>query len=659
MHTQLTGLQFALFSVLMAFVALPGARGETYSVTSPDGHVRVQVDVNRQIRYSVQYDGGSVIESSPIALTVNNSTVLGHNPSVTKTDQSSVRETITPVVARKEQTIPDEYNRLRITFRKNFTVTFRAYDDGVAYRFATTYPGNVKVQSEQASFRFAEDYPVYFPVTESFITHQEANYRYGDLSTVTLDSLGFPPVLIAPEQGPKILITEADLEDYPGMYLTRDQDDPLMLVGTFPAYPLQEQQQGDRTVIVSQRADYLAQTAGTRAFPWRVIAIAPHDTDLLQNEIVYRLAKPLQLEDTSWIHPGKVAWDWWNALNVYGVDFKSGVNTATYKYYIDFAARYHLDYVILDEGWSEPSDLFAINPDVDMEELTSYAEQKDVGLILWCVWLSLDNDLQRALDQFQQWGIKGIKVDFMQRDDQKMVNYYRTVTREAAKRHLLVDFHGAYKPAGLRRAYPNLITREGVQGLEHSKWSRQPDPEYTLQLPFIRMFAGPMDFTPGAMHNAQKANFRPIFNRPMSLGTRVHQLAMYVVYESPLQMLSDSPTHYMEQPEMMEFLSRVPTTWDETRPLDARVSDYLVLARRSGDQWYVGAMTDWTPRDLTVDLGFLPAGSYTARIYQDGINADRYASDYVARTIRVPADRQLQVQLAPGGGWVARIFPAK
>ncbi|NQV32035.1 MAG: glycoside hydrolase family 97 catalytic domain-containing protein, partial [Phycisphaeraceae bacterium] len=368
---------------------------------------------------------------------------------------------------------------------------------------------------------------------------------------------------------------------------------------------------------------------------------------------VYKLSTPCKLKDTAWIKPGKVAWDWWNACNVFGVDFKSGVNTETYKYYIDFASKYGLEYIILDEGWYKLGDLLDVVPEMDMEELFAYARKKKVGIILWVVWKTLEDQLVPALDQFEKWGAKGIKIDFMQRDDQWMVQFYERVAIETAKRHMMVDYHGSYSPKGLRRAYPNVISREGVKGLENCKWSADITPEHCVTLPFTRMVAGPMDFTPGAMINAQEKNYQAVFDRPMSMGTRCQQLAMYVIYESPLQMLSDTPTHYYREPDCMAFLSKVPSVWDETVALDARVADYALMARRSGKTWYVGAMTDGTARELTVDLSFLDKGRYKADIYQDGPNAGRYGQDFKRVKQRVTASDKLTIQLAPGGGWVA------
>ncbi len=383
------------------------------------------------------------------------------------------------------------------------------------------------------------------------------------------------------------------------------------------------------------------------------------DADLLTNQLVYQLAEPQEIADTHWIRPGKVAWDWWNANNLYGVDFRAGINTQTYKYYIDFASRMGLDYIILDEGWYKLGDLLSVVPAMNVPELVEYGRQKHVRIILWVVWKTLEDQLEQALDQFQKWGVAGIKVDFMQRSDQWMVNYYWKIAAEAAKRKMLVDFHGAYKPSGLRRAYPNVITRESVMGLEHNKWSTDVTPTHDLMLPFIRMVAGPMDYTPGAMNNAQPANFRVIFNRPMSMGTRAHQVAMYVVYESPLQMLADSPSQYLKELECARFIARIPTTWDDTIPLQAGVGQYVALARKHGNTWYLGAMTNEKARELNLDLSFLGGGKYSADILEDGINADHFGCDYRKVTRTVSKADTLKVRLAPGGGWAAILTPDK
>jgi alpha-glucosidase len=384
-----------------------------------------------------------------------------------------------------------------------------------------------------------------------------------------------------------------------------------------------------------------------------VVAIAPKDGDLITNQMIYLLSDPCKIEDPSWIRPGKVAWDWWNYNNVYNVPFEAGINTETYKYYIDFAADYGIEYIILDEGWYELGDLTAINPDIDMQELLDYGRQKGVGIILWVVWKTLDDQLEEVMPLFEAWGIAGLKVDFMQRDDQWMVNYYWRIAEESAKRKFLVDFHGSYKPAGLHRTYPNIITREGVRGLEWSKWGDKATPGMAVTLPFIRMFAGPMDYTPGAMINATKKDFQPVFARPMSQGTRAHQLAMYVVFESPLQMLADNPTHYRNEPDCMEFLSKVPSVWDETVVLDAKLGQYIVLARRSGHEWYIGAMTNWSERDFEIELSFLGDHRYELTEFRDGPNAHRNAQDFVKESQLVDKEKSIKIHLAPGGGWAA------
>ncbi len=645
-----------LMFVLPIFFTGATAMVKDYSLFSPNKKIELIIRIGNNITYEVIFNSKVIVIPSPVSLTLDGNMVLGRNPEVVKVKRNSVNEKIIPVVKQKSKVIIDNFNEMRIDFKKKYSLVFRVYDDGVAYRFVTGYAEDIKAVSEEVVFNFPDDYSVYFPEVKDFHTHQESSYKYIPLSKITPEKMGYIPVLVDIKDGPKVAITEADLEDYPGMYLTGSKELPAGLVGKFPCFALKEEARSDRDVYVTERADFLAKTKGNRSFPWRVLIVAEKDGDLIESQMVFKLAKPLQLKDVSWIKPGKVAWDWWNANNIYGVDFKAGINTETYKYYIDFASKYGIEYIILDEGWYKLGNLFDINPEINMEELTSYAKEKNVGIILWVVWKTLDDQLYEALDLFEKWGIKGIKVDFMQRDDQWMVNYYHKIAKETAKRHLVVDFHGAYKPTGLRRAYPNVLTREGIKGMEHSKWSKDASPEHDLIIPFTRMLAGPMDYTPGAMINATKKNFRPVFNRPMSQGTRCHQLAMYIVYESPLQMLSDSPSNYLREKECMEFLSRVPTVWDETKVLDARVGDYVLLARKSGNEWYVGAMTDWTPRTLKVNFSFLKSGSYTIEIYQDGINADRYAGDYKKIVKKITDNDILTIKLAPGGGWCARIF---
>lgn len=643
---------FSSLFITVFFLSNP-LTAEDFDLFSPNKSIQVKISIADKITYSVFLDGQMLTNPSPLSLNLMEIGILGADPKIKKTDTLSVDEILYPVVAVKSKQVIDRYNELSISFDQPFKVDFRAYDYGVAYRFQTGFRGRVLVENEEVALYFNGDHKVYFPTEESFLTHSERLYEYLPLSSISSDKMASLPVLVDITGGPKIAITETGLEDYPGLYLSGSSG--LEIKGLFPAVALTEKQTRDRTVEVTERADYISETAGTRTLPWRVLVIAREDTDLIENQMIYALSPSGRIQDTSWIKPGKVAWDWWNANNLFGVDFTAGINTSSYKYYIAFASRYGIEYIILDEGWSDPADLFKVNPEIDLEEIIRYGKEKNVGVILWVVWKTLDEQLEPALDWFEKMGVKGIKVDFMQRDDQWMVNYYWKIAEQAAKRHMIVDFHGAYKPSGLRRAYPNVLTREGVRGLENVKWSKQPSPEHDLIIPFIRMLAGPMDYTPGAMLNAQEKNFHPVFTRPMSMGTRCHQLAMYVVYESPLQMLADSPSHYLREKECMEFLGPVPTVWDETRVLEASVGNYVLIARKNGNNWYVGAMTDWDPRTLKLDLSFLGEGRYTALIFQDGINADKYGNDYKKIQKTVTTADSFTLQLAPGGGWAAKI----
>lgn len=643
-----------LFMLLCnAFILQTAAAQSSYDLRSPDARIEIRIRTAGEIRYDVVLKGRAVLENSTLALNVEHKK-FGLQAKVLDAKTSSYDQVVEPVVRQKFAKIRDHYNELRLNMDGGYAVVFRAYNEGAAYRFETSLPQEqVKVYAEESAFNFPGNSIVYYPQEDSFFSHNERKYLPQHLSEIAPEFLATLPAVVDAGGGAKVAIAESDVDDYPGLWLHGTGGNGL--AATFPPYPLKESLSGDRDYRVTESADYIAVTSGKRTFPWRVIGIADNDGDLLTNQIVYLLEKPSRVQDTSWIKPGKVAWDWWNANNVYGVDFKAGINTQTYKYYIDFAAKYGLSYIILDEGWYKLGNVLDVVPEINMEELTSYAKQKNVGIILWVVWKTLDDQLIPALDQYQKWGVKGIKVDFMQRSDQVLINYYAKISRECAKRKMLVDFHGDQKPAVMTRTWPNLISTEGVRGMEWSKWSGESEPEHNVTLPFTRMFLGPMDYTPGAMRNATKETFAAIHSQPMALGTRCHQLAMYVVYESPLQMLSDSPSNYMREPEAMEFLSAVPTEWDETRVLGARIADYVVLARRNGHDWYVGAMNDWTARNVDIDFSFLPDGKFTMDAYQDGMNADRNASDYKKIVMQVDKSTKLQLPLASGGGWVARI----
>src|SRR5581483_9338648 len=636
----------SLLLVLLALLSANSSGQSSYELQSPDKRIQIRVRTAGQLRYDVVLKGRAVLENCAISLDVEHQR-LGAQPKVMDAKTSSHDQVVVPVVRQKFAEIRDRYNELRLNMQGGYAVVFRAYNEGAAYRFETSLAREkVKIYGEESAFSFPTNFVVYYPQEDSFYSHNERKYLPQHLSEIAPTFTPTLPAVVDIGQGEKLAIAESDLDDYPGLWLRGTGGNALE--ATFPPYPTNLEQTSDRDYKPVETADYIAETSGTRTFPWRVIGIAEQDGDLLTNEIVYLLQRPSQFPDTSWIKPGKVAWDWWNDWNIDGVDFKAGINTKTYEYYVDFAAKYGLPYIILDDGWYKLGNLLEVTPDLNMEELVAYAKQKNVGLILWASWKTLDDQLIPALDEFEKWGVKGIKVDFMQRSDQVMVNYFEKVCREAAKRHMLVDFHGDQKPATMTRTWPNLINTEGVRGMEWSKWSWESDPAHNVSLPFTRMFLGPLDFTPGAMRNATRHTFAPISAQPMALGTRCQQLGMYVIYEGPLQMLSDSPSNYLREPETMEFLAAVPTTWDETKVLDAKISQYVLLARRNGKDWYVGAMTDWTPRDLEVDFSFLPEGNFTLDAYQDGVNADRNASDYQKSTQPTTRTTKLKIHLAPG-----------
>ena len=643
----------SVLTLLSALFVHEGVAQSSYDLRSPDGRIEVRIRTAERLRYDLILKGRAALENSTISLDVEHSK-LGLQPKVLDVKTRSSDQVVEPVVRQKFAKIRDHYNEVRLKMDGGYSIVFRSYNEGVAYRFETSLPQEkVKVYGEESALNFSSNFVVYYPQEDSFYSHNERKYLPQRLSEIAPEFIATLPAVVDVGQGAKLAIAESDLDDYPGLWLRGTGGTGL--AATFPSYPLKEVQTSDRDYKPVETADYIAVTSGTRTYPWRVIGIADHDGDLLTNQIVYLLERPSQFEDTSWIKPGKVAWDWWNDWNIYGVDFEAGINTKTYEYYVDFASKYGIPYIILDDGWYKLGNLLEVTPALNMDELVAYAKQKNVGLILWASWKTLDDQLIPALDQFEKWGVKGIKVDFMQRSDQIMINYFHRVCHEAAKRHMLVDFHGDQKPAVMTRTWPNLINTEGVRGMEWSKWSRESEPEHNVTLPFTRMFLGPMDYTPGAMRNATKATFAPINSQPMAMGTRCHQLAMYVVYEAPLQMLSDSPSNYLREPETMEFLGAVPTEWDETRVLDARIADYVVVARRNGTDWYLGAMNDWTPRSLDIDLSFLPDGNFTMEAYQDGINADRNASDYRKAKTSVNRTTKLKLQLASGGGFAARI----
>jgi alpha-glucosidase len=662
MKNKLAGLIAVL---LLSSIILNAQKNKIFEIKSLNGSIDLKVEVGAKLQWSVQHNGQQIIAPSSISLQLQGGEILGDNAKIKSANSEKITTQI-QAINYKKAIIPDEYNQLTINCKGDYGIIFRVYNDGVAYRFFTKKKGGIIIKNEEANFNFTEDYKAFIPYMwdyrggKIFNSSFEALYRESNISQFAKDSLAFLPLLVDVGNNKKVVILEADLEDYPGMYLNINQTRKGFM-GVYAPYPLEAQLGGwaNMNYVPTKRADYIANTNGTRDFPWRAIVISNQDKELLNVDMVQKLASPSRLTDISWIKPGQVAWDWWNDWNISHVDFKAGYNTPTYKYYIDFAAANKISYIIMDEGWSDIHDLTKVFSKVNLQEIIDYGKQKGVGVILWATWYAVSQQMDQVFPFYAKMGVKGFKIDFFDRDDQIAVASTYEIAKKAAENHLMVDYHGIFKPTGLQRTYPNVIGYEGVKGLENYKWAIEDQPRYVASIPYIRMMAGPMDYTPGAMRNATRANFRPIGSNPMSQGTRCCQLAMYVVFEAPLQMLSDNPTIYMKEQECTDFITSVPTTFDETVSLDGKVGEYAAIARRKGDIWYVGALGNWDSRELTLDFSFLGKGAYQATIFKDGVNADRDATDYKKETIKISSGDKLNIKLAPGGGWAARIEKVK
>ncbi|MBE6338806.1 MAG: glycoside hydrolase family 97 protein [Lentimicrobiaceae bacterium] len=640
---------------------------KTYNLESPQKNINITISADGDIlKYSVTHDNTPIITDSPISMELNDGKILGSNPIVRSYDIENVNETIKSVLYKKE-TIIDNYNELTLNFKGNYSIQFRAYDDGIAYRFITKFSKPIIVKKENITYNFDDDYTAYIPyvnpskghgdnISKQFFNSFENTYSITPISEIENDKLAFMPILISLKDNKKVVITEADLEDYPGTYLTKNINKKNSIVGLHANYPKVEEQGGYNNLqyIVKEREDYIAKVQGAREFPWRCMIISENDKELLNNDMVYKLASPSRIEDESWIVPGKVAWEWWNAWNIKGVDFESGINNETYKHYIDFASEYGIEYVILDEGWAvnKEADMFNVIPEIDIYELVDYADNKGVGIVLWAGYYAIERDMEEICKYYSELGVKGFKVDFIDRDDQKAVNFYYKMAETAAKYNLIIDFHGAYKPTGLNRTFPNVLNFEGVYGLENLKWNQNIDlVTYETTIPFIRMLAGPLDFTQGAMRNANRDNYRAVWTEPMSQGTRCRQLAEYVIFESPFNMLCDSPSNYRDEDECAKYITEIPTVWDETIALDGEVGEYVIIARRSGDRWYVGGITNWEDREIEIDLSSLNLKHNQATEFRDGVNANKIAEDYSKNIITIDNNTYM-VKMSKGGGFV-------
>ncbi|MDE6352733.1 MAG: glycoside hydrolase family 97 protein [Muribaculaceae bacterium] len=660
-----------LITTLMLLCGIiASAATDSFNLKSPDGKLSVDISTNQSITYTVSFDGKQVIAPSQASLKLVDGMEIGVNPRVSGVKRSSADTMIDSPFYRATQ-IRDNYNQLTFNVAKNWAIEFRAYNDGVAYRFVYSgkTPVTIKNETYKVNFPGSETFasvPYVRPrskSTESFETQFfnsfENIYTTKPLKELDRTRLIFLPAVFEPADGVKVTLTETGLLNYPGLYINANGDNSLQ--GIFAAVPETVEQGGHNQLqlIVKSRHDYIAQIDGARSLPWRIAVVTDNDTDLASTNLTYLLAEPSRVADISWIKPGKVAWDWWNNWNIDGVDFKTGVNNDTYKAYIDFASENGIEYVILDEGWAvnKKADLMQVVPEIDLPMLVDYAKKKNVGIILWAGYYAFDRDMENVCRHYADMGVKGFKVDFMDRDDQTIIDFNSRAAETAARYNLILDLHGTSKPAGLNRTYPNVLNFEGVNGLEQMKWSPDTLDQvlYDVMIPFARQVAGPMDYTQGAMRNASKGNYHPCNSEPMSQGTRCRQLALYVIFDSPFNMLCDSPSAYRREPESTAFIAEIPTVWDETRVLDAKMGEYIITARRAGDTWYVGGITDRSPRDIEVDLSFIAKPQAEMTLFADGTNAHRIGRDYKKTVSTVDTTRPLKLHLAPGGGFAARI----
>lgn len=654
--------KYLITAVLMVFFNSSIFGEEIFQVVSPDGKLKTEIFINDIIEYSVSHENDILLEKSPISMTLSNGITPGVNGNLVNVERTQVNKTIN-AFCYKKKLIKNNYNELIFYFEEGYNIIFRAYDDGIAYRFRTDFTTPFEVKSEEVMLNFPGKSKAYVPYVfdnnnidtfeKQFFNSFESHYEHIELKDWNSKRLAFLPLLIEGKNHKKIAITEVDLFNYPGLYLS-NQRASSSLQGVFAQFP--DKIESRRGTVQSRKSFIAKYSTGKISFPWRVIIVAKNDHELANSDMVYKLATPNQIPDISWIKPGKVAWDHWCDRNVFGVDFVSGINNETYKYFIDFASDYKIEYILLDAGWYRKN-LMDVVPDIDLRMLIDYGKSRNVDLILWAAYTDFEEEMEAVCKHYSSMGIKGFKIDFMDRDDQLMVEFHHRAAKVTAKHKLLLSFHGTYKPTGLQRTYPNVITYEGVSGLEWMKWALPGHDQvtYDVTIPFIRMIAGPMDYTSGAMRNASKENYYPFDNEPMSQGTRCRQLAQYIIFESPLSMLSDSPSNYLNEKECLEFIAKTPTTWDETLSLNGEVAKYITIARKKGDDWYIASMTNWDAREVELDLSFLKDGKYTAEVFKDGANADKAARDYIKEVIDIPTNKKIKIKMVQGGGYAMKI----
>lgn len=654
-------------TILASILTLAGAtQAKSYTVASPDKAVVATVNVDSIISWKVDVDGTEVLAPSAMSMTMESGTSPGIKPKVKKATTKSVDRTITPAVYKRDK-VHDNYNQLTLDMG-GYSLEVRAYDDGAAYRFVTSGKKPVTVTDERVEFNFPADYPAYIPYVndnrsgERYTYSFESYYDRSKLGEMYADSLAITPLLVD-AGNVKVAVSDFGALDYPGMFLKRNPAKAGALVAEFAPVPLKGEMGGYNFLnfIPTERAGYIATNIpGSFEYPWRALVISRDDASLADTDMAVRLGQPSRIADTSWIKPGKVAWDWWNNLHITGVDFKVGRNTETYKHFIDFAKEYDLEYIIVDEGWSDPNSILTTIGEIDIPALVAYGKKQGVGVILWASWKNVHKELDEAMKRYADMGVAGFKIDFFDADDQNMMRDMERFAKAAADNRMIVDYHGM-KANGLQTVYPNIVNFEGVKGLENYRWSsiENDPPCYAVTAPFIRTITGPMDYTPGAMTNANTAEHRANDKNPMSEGTRANQLAMYVIYDAPLQMLADSPTRYRANPGCTRMISLIPTVFDESVTLDGKVGEYIVTARRKGDTWYVGAMTNRTPRGVQIPLSFLGDGDYTMTYVADGVNTDIDASDHRHASATVDASTTVTADMAPAGGWMAIISPRR
>ncbi len=645
-------LPIILFATLSAYA-------QKYELLSPDGKLGTEIVIANGINVTLKKESKAVINFRNLSLETDKKVADDKKYKVAKIIRGSKNEIIKPQINEKADSLLNSYNELEIRFKESYSITFRLFNEGLAYRFSTSSKDSMTIFRENLDIVFEAGDSARFLSSATFNSAWETPYEHEMAAGITKGKLCTLPFLVEKAGGPYVMITEADLSNYAGLWLKGTGNE--WLSATNPPVPATLTHSGsifDQCQVATAR-DYIARVKGTRTYPWRIFGVADNETGLVANNMVYLLASPSALADASWIRPGVVMFDWWAKSNIYGVDFKAGINTETAKYFIDFCAQHGFRYFLFDDGWCPEEDLLSPRPGLDMAEVTAYAEKKGVDVMLWVLWHSLQKQWDEAFIQFRKWGIKGIKMDFMNRDDQPMVEFYEKVAGKAAEEKMIVDFHGAYKPCGLSRKFPNVLTREALIEFEYNGWTQYDSPVHHNLLPYIRMFSGGMDYIPATMRNSTKDNFRPVGDYPMGQGTRAHAMALWVVLNSPLTMLPDSPSDYYREKECTEFITRLPVVWDETKLLKGKIAQYTVMARRSGKEWFIGAITDWNKRTIELETGFLAPGKYRVEAIEDGINADTRAEDYRKTEITFQAGDVLRLNLASGGGWIARIYPEK